>query len=369
MPLEVIGTFNVSRLQVLDHNGELDQEFDPKLSSDKLLKLYYYMLLNRRTDERMVKLQRQGRLGTFGASTGQEATICAATLAMGERDWFVPSYRESFGAVMRGMQLSKIFLYWSGHEEGNYTPEAPRTLPIQVIVGSQALHAVGIAYAIKYRREKESAVVTFFGDGATSQGDIHEAMNFASVWKVPVVFICQNNQWAISQPRSRQTNAKTIAQRAYAYDMPGIQVDGNDALAVYKVTKEALERAYQGQGPSFIEAENYRLTMHTTADDPTKYRKNEEVDFWWQREPLKRFRAFLESKALWSEAQQVKLEEQLNQEIETAVRDFESQKNFKVDAPFEHIFGTTHSVIESQRAEFLAEQLKRQQQEQEQERR
>jgi TPP-dependent pyruvate/acetoin dehydrogenase alpha subunit len=220
-------------------------------------------------------------------------------------------------------------------------------------VGAQALHAVGIAYAMKYRKEK-SAVLVFMGDGATSEGDFHEAMNFAAVWDVPVVFICQNNHWAISIPREKQTKSRTIAQKAIAYEMPGIQVDGNDILATYRATKEALERAYAGNGPTFIEAETYRLMMHTTADDPTKYRTEDEVESWKHREPLVRFRKYLENKGIWNDEKQASLEEEIKQEIEAAVKAFEDRTDFKPDAPFDHVFGTRHEVIEEQRREFLA---------------
>ncbi|MBM3324575.1 MAG: pyruvate dehydrogenase (acetyl-transferring) E1 component subunit alpha, partial [Calditrichaeota bacterium] len=228
-------------------------------------------------------------------------------------------------------------------------------LPISIIVGSQTLHAVGIAYAMKYRGETGSAVVTFFGDGATSQGDFHEAMNFAAVWKVPVVFICQNNQWAISLPRSKQTSSKTLAQKAIAYEMPGIQVDGNDALAMYKATKEALDRAHAGEGPTFIEAVTYRLMMHTTADDPTKYRAESEVEEWRKRDPLIRFRLCLEKKGIWDETQQKKMDEEIKSEVDAAVKEFEDLKDFKPDAPFDYVFGTRHDEIEEQRGEFLEE--------------
>ena len=228
-----------------------------------------------------------------------------------------------------------------------------RTLPNAVIVGSQTLHAVGIGYALKYNKEKAASLV-FFGDGATSEGDFHEGMNFAAVWQAPVVFVSQNNQWAISIPREKQTRSRTLAQKAIAYEMPCLQIDGNDALAVYKAVRDALERAYAGEGPSFIEAITYRLMMHTTADDPTKYRSNEEVEKWWQREPLLRFRKYLTNKGLWDDAKQAALEAEVKEEVDTAVKEFEARSDFKPDAPFDHVFGTEHAVIAEQRREFLA---------------
>ncbi|MBF0301126.1 MAG: pyruvate dehydrogenase (acetyl-transferring) E1 component subunit alpha [Oligoflexia bacterium] len=358
MTLEVLGEFNIKRLQILNEEGDDDKDLSPSLSDNDLLYLYRSMLLSRRADERLLKLQRQGRLGTCGTSIGQEATIFGAVFAMTENDWLVPSYREINAFVMRGVPLSKIYMQWNGVEEGNHISEAKRTLPISIIVGSQTLHAVGIAYAMKHLEEKNSAAVTFFGEGGSSQGEVYEAMNFASVWKAPTIFICQNNQWAISLPREKQTSSKTIAQKALAFDMPGIQVDGNDVLAIYKATKDALVRAYQGLGPTLIEAENYRLEVHTTSDDPTRYRKKEEVDKWWKKDPLIRFRLYMEKKGIWSEDKQKDLEEEIKKEIELAVTAYESIKDLKVDAPFDNIFGTTHSIIEEQRSEFLSE-LKR----------
>jgi len=353
MPTREIGPFSVSYLQVLDENGDADSELIPELEDDELVRLYRLMCLAREGDQRMLKLQRQGRVGTFGPSTGQEACVCAAVLAMTERDWFVGAFREFGGWIGRGVPMSKIYLYHNGYEEGNVIEPLGRTLPISIVVGAQLLHAVGIGYAMKYRGETDSAVVVFFGDGATSQGDFHEAMNFAAVWKAPVVFICQNNQWAISLPRSKQTASETLAQKAIAYNVPGLQVDGNDALAMYKVCKEALDRAHAGEGPTFIEAVTYRLMMHTTADDPTKYRSEEETQEWWAREPLGRLRKYLEKKGIWDQSKQAAMEEELKGEVEAAVKEFESLGGFEPDAPFDHVFGTRHAVLEEQRAEFL----------------
>jgi pyruvate dehydrogenase E1 component alpha subunit len=196
------------------------------------------------------------------------------------------------------------------------------------------------------------------GDGATSEGDFHEAMNFAAVWNLPVLFVVQNNQWAISVPRSKQTKSATIAQKAIAYGMPGVQVDGNDALAVYAAALEALDRGRRGEGPTLIETVTYRLMMHTTADDQYKYRTKEEEETWWRRDPLVRFRAYLEAKKIWSEKDQEALEEEYKVEIEKQVKAFEEMSGWKPDAPFDHVFGTRHERIEAQRREFLAETAK-----------
>jgi pyruvate dehydrogenase E1 component alpha subunit len=201
-------------------------------------------------------------------------------------------------------------------------------------------------------------VVTYGGDGSTSQGDFYEAMNFAGVWKAPVVFLIQNNQWAISIPREKQTAAQTLAQKAIAAGIPGVQVDGSDALAVYKATKEALDRAHKGEGPTLIEAITYRLMMHTTADDPSKYRTPESEKEWWEKEPLVRFKLYLEKKGIWDDKKQKKLDDEIKKEVDQAVEEFEAQKDFKPDKPFDHVFGTKHDVIEEEREEFLANMKK-----------
>jgi pyruvate dehydrogenase E1 component alpha subunit len=355
MPLKEIGKFSVSHLQILDETGNVDRKLEPKLDDDTLLRLHRAMTYAREGDQRLLKLQRQGRIGTFGPCTGQEASVCGPAFAMNAEDWFVGSFRELGGRLARGESLINTFVFHNGLEEGNVqAPGVTRLLPVSIIVAAQTLHAVGIAYAMKLRGES-AAVVTFLGDGGTSEGDFHEALNFASVWQVPVVFICQNNQWAISMPRGRQTHSRTIAQKAIAYDLPGVQVDGNDVLAMYASVKEALDRARAGGGPTLIEAVTYRLMMHTTADDPTRYREDAEVRTWWQRDPLTRFRKYLEAKGLWNDDRQALLEEEIRQEIDAAVKEFEARQPVRPDAPFDHVFGTRHAVIEQQRAEFLAD--------------
>jgi len=353
MPRIRLAHFEINRLQILDEHGNLDESLEPQLSPEQLLRLYRVMWLAREGDQRMLKLQRQGRVGTFGPTTGQEAPPAATALAMTERDWFVGAFRELSGMLMRGVPLASNYLFHNGWEEGNVF-DAPRTLPISIIVGAQTLHAVGLAYAAKLRGETDTAAVTFFGDGATSEGDFHEALNFAGVWQAPVVFVCQNNHWAISLPRSRQTRAETLAQKAIAHGVPAIQVDGNDPLAVYSAAKEALDRAHAGGGPTLIEAVTYRLMMHTTSDDPTRYREEAEVAEWWKRDPLVRFRKYLERKGLWNDERQAALEEEIRREVEEAVRTLEAATGFPLDAPFEHVLGTKHEAIERQRAEFLA---------------
>ena len=353
MPLKEVCKFSISYLQILDEKGKVDQKLEPKISNKDLLALYRWICLAREVDQRMINLQRQGRIGTLGPSTGQEAAHCVPAFLMKENDWLVGAFREAGARLMRGESIAQALLFYNGFEEGNKKPQAMRTLPISIIVGSQTLHAVGIGYAMKYRGEKDSVVVTFLGDGGTSEGDFHEALNFAGVWQVPVVFIVQNNQWAISMPRAKQTHSKTIAQKAIAYDIPGIQVDGNDPLAMFVATREALERARKGGGPTLIEAVTYRLMMHTTADDPKKYRSDEEVEDWKKKDPLPRFRKYLEDKGIWDARKQKALDAEIKAEIDAAVKEFEAIKDLKPDACFDHVFGTKHDEIEEQRQEFL----------------
>lgn len=352
MPSKVYARFSVSYMQVLDEDGKVDSKLEPSVTDDELLKLYRVMLTSRRLDERMLKLQRQGRLGTLPVCVGQEAVSAAAGLAMAEDDWFVGAYRELAGRIMRGEGLVKPMLVYNGMEEGNITEGMKNVTPVAIILASQIPHAVGIAYAIKIRNEK-NAVVSFNGDGSTSEGDWHEALNFAATWQTPNVFIVQNNRWAISTPLSKQMHNASIAQRGVAYDMESIQVDGNDPLAVYKATKEALDRAKKGEGPTLIEALTYRMLMHTTADDPKKYRKEDEVEEWVKRDPITRFRTYLENKKLWNAKKDEALEAEIKSEIEAAVKEFESITEVRMDEPFDYIFGDKLDIIEEQRQEFL----------------
>lgn len=353
MPAKDTYQFHVPFLRVLDEKGQVDKNLDPGLGDEELLELYRAMVLAREADQRMLRLQRQGRLGTFSPSSGQEASACGPILALRKADWLVPAFRELGGMLMRGVPLHRILFFWGGWEEGNLFPGVERTLPIAVIVASQIPHAAGVAYSIKYRGD-DDAVLCFFGDGATSEGDFHEGLNFASVWKAPAVFICQNNQWAISTPMSKQTAAETIAQKAIGFGIPGIRVDGNDPLAMFVATRDALERARKGEGPTLIEALTYRVMMHTTADDPTKYRADEEVKAWQDRDPLLRLRRLLEKKKLWSEGKQQALLAEVKQEIDSEVRIYEQGVKEKPDVLFDHVWAESHPETEKQRAAFLS---------------
>jgi pyruvate dehydrogenase E1 component alpha subunit len=356
MPKKQVGSYSVSYTQVLNEKGEVDPELEPNLDSQQLLELYRNMSLAREVDQRMLKLQRQGRMGTFPPNTGQEASVCGAALAMGDRDWMAGTYRELGAKLMRGEPIENVLLYYGGFEEGNALPVEKRVLPTYVVLGSQLPNAVGVAYAMKYKGEEGSAVVAFVGDGATSQGDFHEALNFAGVWDAPVVFICQNNQWAISHPRAKQTRSETIAQKAIAYGFEGVQVDGNDPLAVYLAVDAALDRAKGGGGPSLIETVTYRLMMHTTADDPKKYRDPAEEKAAWEREPLIRTRLYLENKGIWDADKEAAMQAELKAEVAAAVKSYEDKAagQFKPDTAFDHLYGTEVPEVEAQREAFLA---------------
>src|SRR5438128_6911529 len=338
--------FPVEYLSILDSDGNLDTALEPKLAADDLRSLYRAMLLGRRLDERMVRLQRQGRVGTFAPIKGQEASQIGSAFTLRRSDWMVPSFRETAAMVWRGWPIDKLLHFFAGRLEGGQPAPDQHDLPITIPVASQLPHAVGLAYAVQYRGD-DAVVMTYFGDGATSEGDFHEAMNFAGVWHVPIVFVCQNNQWAISVPLKKQTHSRTIAEKALAYGLPGIQVDGNDVLAVYAAAREAIERARAGDGPTLIECVTYRLGVHTTADDPTKYRSEAEVREWERKDPLTRFGAYLEKKTLLEPG----LEEELDAEIARAVAVFESLPPADPLTMFEHAYGELPAHLRAQRQE------------------
>src|SRR5881397_87306 len=341
--------FHVEYLSILDSDGNLDAALEPRLSPAELKSLYRAMLLGRRFDERMVRLQRQGRIGTFAPIKGQEASQLGSVFTLRATDWMVPSFRETAAMIWRGWPIEKILLFFAGYVEGGQPAPDQHDLPITVPVATQLPHAVGLAYAAQYRGD-DAVVMAYFGDGATSEGDFHEALNFAGVWHVPVVFVCQNNQWAISVPLKKQTHSKTIAQKALAYGLPGIQVDGNDVLAVYAVAREAVDRARAGEGPTLIECVTYRLGVHTTADDPTKYRSSEEVEAWERKDPLTRFGAYLRERNLLDPG----LEEAVDAEIAHAVERFEAMPPADPLGMFEHAYAELPPHLVAERAELAA---------------
>ena len=346
----------VEYLSILNEKGRLDKKLEPDISEDDLLQLHRVMVLGRRFDERLLNLQRQGRIGTFPPIKGQEATQLGTIAHLRSSDWMVPAFRETAAELWRGRSLESIIIYNNGFNEGIDIPNNRNDMPISVPVGSQIIHAVGLGWAAKYR-EQDDVIMTFFGDGATSQGDFHEGLNFAAVFQTPVIFVCQNNQWAISVPLSKQTRSKTLAQKALAYGMPGIQVDGNDILAVYSAAKEAVERARSGGGPTLIECVTYRLMMHTTADDPSRYRTDEEVAKWTKRDPLPRFEKYLIEKGVLSEDKVAEIESEVLDEIQAAVDRAENQMAAMGDPMdmFNHAYAELPPYLKEQKAELARE--------------
>lgn len=328
---------------------------DDEIDIGTLEQIYKTMLCARRFDERLLKLQRQGALGTFAPIKGQEAAQIGAAACLREDDWLVPSFRETGAALWRGADMADLLVTLAGWNAGNDLPEGARTLPDTVPVASQLPIAVGIAHAGRLRGE-DAIVMACFGDGATSEGDFHEALNFAGVLEAPVVFLCQNNGWAISTPRARQTASQTLAQKAHAYGIPAAQVDGNDALAVMQVTQEAVALARDKGQPAMIEALTYRMEVHTTADDPTRYRDEGEVEEWQDRDPIERVRKLLVARSQLDDAMQEALEEEIRDRIDAAWSEARDRISRLEETPgtamFDHIFAEPTAPLRRQRKEF-----------------
>ncbi len=341
----------IEYLSILDENGKVDKALEPQIDATQLLKLHRGMVLGRRFDQRLLNLQRQGRIGTFPPISGQEASNLGTIAWLQPSDWLVPAFRETAAEIWRGRTLESVLLANNGYSEGAEVVGDPNDFPISVPVGSQMLHAVGLAWGMRYRRKKD-VVLTYFGDGATSEGDFHEALNFAAVYQVPVILVCQNNQWAISIPRKQQTRSATLAQKALAYGMPGIQVDGNDILAVYQATGEAVARARAGAGPTLIECVTYRMMMHTTADDPKRYRSDEEVESWKRRDPISRYETYLVQKGLLDVEKIAAIQQEVDDQIQAAVERAEAAMKTMGDplSMFEHVYADLTPDLVAQKA-------------------
>ncbi|PJK17998.1 pyruvate dehydrogenase (acetyl-transferring) E1 component subunit alpha [Chryseomicrobium excrementi] len=318
-------------VQVLDEEGNVvNEDLMPDLSDEQLVELMSRMVYTRILDQRSISLNRQGRLGFYAPTAGQEASQLASQFALEKEDFILPGYRDVPQIVWHGLPLYQAFLFSRGHFMGNQIPEGVNVFPPQIIIGAQYIQAAGVAMGFQKKGQKAVAV-TYTGDGGSSQGDFYEGLNFAGAYKVPAIFFVQNNQFAISTPRSLQTAAKTIAQKGIAAGLPSILVDGMDALAVYAVTKEARERAVAGEGPTFIEALCYRYGPHTMAgDDPTRYRTSETDSEWEKRDPLIRFRNFLTNKGLWTEEKENEVIERAKEEIKEAVKKADAAPKQKV---------------------------------------
>jgi pyruvate dehydrogenase E1 component alpha subunit len=315
-----------------------------------LLALYRGMVLTRAFDLKAVSLQRTGRLGTYAVSLGQEAVSVGIASAMRAEDVVLPSYRDNGTLLWRGTKMEEILLFWGGDERGNLSSGPAHDFPYCIPVGSQAPHAAGVAYAFKLRKEPRVAVC-LFGDGATSKGDVWEAMNFAGVHKLPVVFVANNNQWAISVPLKLQTASETLAQKAIAAGFAGEQVDGNDVIAVRAAAEDGIAQARAGAGPRLIEALTYRLSDHTTADDAARYRPPEEVQARWKEEPISRLRAYLVSQNAWGKAQEEELAAECQKQIEAAIERYLASAPRAPETMFDHLYAELPPTYASQRAE------------------
>ena len=354
MPRTPVYEAITERLEILDPMGRVDGDLLPDLDDEKVLELYRNMVTMRAFDDKALKLQRQGRMGTWPPIKGQEAIQASTAMAMAEADWLIPSFREQGVMLMRGVPGHLIYAYWVGDERGSCFPEGVRCFPIAVPVGSQWQHGAGVGLSLKLRGERAAAVV-FGGDGSTSEGDFHEGLNAAGVFKTNTVFMIQNNQWAISVPLAKQTASETLAQKAHAYGVPGIQVDGNDVFAVYVAVTEALERARSGEGPTLIEAVTYRLGDHTTADDASRYRSEDEVAEWWKKDPILRLRRYLEAKKLWDEKKEELLDEEVHNFVDTQVNALESLEPQPLESIFEYMYADMPPHLAEQLASLKAE--------------
>lgn len=336
--------------RVIDEDGRLVG--DRSGVSDAQLKEFYRWLVTLRgLDQRAWNLQRQGRIGTYPPFSGQEATQVGTVAALNADDWICGSYRDWAALAYAGVPLSYPLLNSMGHPDSGKIPDHINALPVQVVIAAQILHAVGLAWSAKLQNQSRLAV-SFFGDGATSQGDFHEALNLASVMQAPVIFVAQNNQWAISVPVARQMHSRTIVQRALAYDIEGIRIDGNDVIAVYQTVKAVAQRIRDGAGPVLIEAVTYRLGAHTTADDPTRYRAQEDDQRLRRGEPIARLREYLGQSGLMSEADFTAIDDSARETIDSAVKEAEEYPKSAPDSVFDHVYAELSAPLVKQREVF-----------------
>jgi pyruvate dehydrogenase E1 component alpha subunit len=345
--------------RILDPDGNVvDGASVPDLDDDTLVEMYRDMKLGRHFDERAVSLQRQGRLGTYPPLSGQEGSQVGSAYALAEDDWLIPSYREHLAMVIKGVPLENTLLYWKGYETGNELPESTKVFTPAVPIASQIPHATGLAWGSKLRDEEDKTFLCYFGDGATSEGDFHEGLNFAGVFDTPNVFFCNNNQWAISVPRERQTASETLAQKATAYGFAGVQVDGMDPLATYDVTRAAIEKATdpgeEQLRPTLIEAVQYRFGAHTTADDPSVYRDDEEVEYWRERDPITRMEAFLRETGRLDDETVASIEEEVQTAVAEAIDAAEQRAEREPEAMFEHTYDEMTPRLREQLEDFEA---------------
>jgi len=324
--------------QVIDNNGNLIlKDWKCTLSNEQLKQAYLDMMFERTADNMAVSFQRQGRMNTYPPNLGQEAVHIAVGTVLTADDWVVPAFRELGVYLAAGATLMEIFWYYKGNENASKYVNAPHLLPISVPISTQLLHASGLGFSINYKKEK-GVVFAFVGDGGTSEGDFHEALNFAAVWNAPVVFIIQNNQYAISLPVKQQTKSINLAVKGLAYGIPSVKVDGNDFFAMHDAVSYASKNAASGKGPFLIEAFTYRMSAHTTSDDPTKYRTKEEESTWKEKDPLSRLKSFLAKKKLLKGIDEEKLVDEYKQKIEKEFEASEQTPEYKLDEVFASMY-------------------------------
>ncbi len=339
-------------LQILDQDGNIvDKNLEPKLSDELLLNMYRVMSLGRIADIKAIQFQRQGRMLTYAPNRGQEAAQIGVMAALKKTDWLATAFREFNAMLYHGVTLEQLYLYWYGNEWGSHFNEGVNVLPVNITIGAQINHAAGLAYASKVLNKDQVAAV-FIGDGGTSHGEFHEGVNFAGVFDLPVIIVVQNNQWAISTPRSKATKAENLAQKAVGYGIHGIQVDGNDILAMYAAVSEAAERGRRGEGPTLIEAVTYRLGPHTTSDDPTIYRKDEEVKEWELKDPIIRFRKYLVDKKLWNDELEEALQKEMTDYVLETFKKVEASGNAKLEDIFNYTYEELTPELKRQLAEY-----------------
>lgn len=351
-------------LKVIKADGEFDPKVEPDLSYEDLLKMHKYMLTVRRFNEKGMSLQRQGRIGFFMESTGQEACQVGMAYPLNQSDWVFPSYRDPGTCLVKGVPMSALLDQVMGNSadeaKGRQMPlhwgfSKWRVVSLSSPIAAKLPQAVGVAYAAKFRGEK-SVVLASLGEGATSQGEFHAGMNFAGVYKVPLVFFCQNNQYAISLPTMRQTASENIAMKAEAYGFEGVQIDGNDILAVYQATKSAVDKARSGGGPTLIEAVTYRIGGHSTSDDPGVYRSAEEVEMWKKRDPIVRFTAYLIKKGVISEQENRNLLERIDSELSATIKEREAIPPPSASTLFTDVYSEMPWHLREEAEEFMKEE-------------
>ena len=347
--MSIAAHFEIKYHQCINEKGETVNSLPAVAEDFECLKsIYRIMVLARTFDNQAIQLQRTGRLGTFAASLGQEAISAVIGTLMQKEDVLCPYYREYCAQFLRGVKISEVLNYWGGDERGNNYSINKVDFPISVPIGSQDLHAAGVAFSFKYRNLPQVAVGVC-GDGATSQGDFYEALNFAGEFQLPVVFVINNNQWAISISRKDQTAANTLAQKAIAAGFEGVQVDGNDVIALYDVFGNALQKARTGGGPTLIEAITYRLCDHTTADDANRYRDKEELKLAWEKEPVARLRNYLVSHHQWSKEEEEKLLEESKSTVEKQVAEYLAITPPPPESMFDYLHASLPEALIEQR--------------------